>query len=154
MNAAATAQADTIPSGYRDVRLAQGPVVSLVVVSAGAGSLLGSLDRLAAECGGRGVELVAVQGGDQLDAADPSALEAAFPDVRFVWTPASVPAGVLRQRGLAAAAGDIVLFADDAAAVTPGWLDERLGRWPARSALDFRGAAWPSDDLSTASNPV
>ncbi len=146
------AQGETIPPGYRDVRLAQGPVVSVVVVASGAAPLPRSLDRLARECGRRGVERVAVHCGDAAG-ADTGTLEAAFPGVRFVWSAGRVPGAVLRQRGLAAAEGDIVVFADDVEAATPGWLEERLGRWPVRSA-NFRGADRPSDDLTTASSPV
>ncbi len=143
------AQGETIPAGYRDVRMAQGPVVSVVVVASGKAPL----ERLARECGRRGIELVAVHSADA-EGDDPAALEAALPGVRVVWSAGRVSAAVLRQRGLAAAEGDIVVFADDVEAATPGWLDERLGRWPVRSAHPFRGADRPSDDLTTAISPV
>lgn len=139
--AEAPAQEKAIPAGYRDVRMAEGPVVTVVLVAAAGDALARSLDLLAAECGGHGVELIAV--GDQRGAADAAALAAAFPGVRFVWGAGQLPGAVLRQRGLAAAEGDIVVFADDVEAATPGWLDEHLGRWPVRSPL--RGAARPSD---------
>ncbi len=142
------AQGETIPAGYRDVRMAQGPVVSVVVVASGRAPL----DRLARECGRRGIELVAVRCGDA-EGADAGALEAALPGVRFVWSAARLPGAVLRQRGLAAAEGDIVVFADDVEAATPGWLDERLGRWPVRSH-SFRGADRPSERLTTVSSSV
>ncbi len=145
------APGETIPAGYRDVRMARGPVVSVVVVASGAAPLARSLARLARDCGRRGVELVAVHG--DADPADAGALQAAYPGVRFVPAPGRVSGSVLRQRGLAAAEGDIVVFADDVEAAAPGWLEERLGRWPVRSA-NFRGADRPSDDLTTASSPV
>ncbi len=138
------AQGKAIPAGYRSVRIGEGPVVTVVLVAAAADSLARSLAALAAECGGRGVELIAV--GDSQGAAVQAALEAAFPDVRFVWGAGPAPGAVLRQRGLAAADGDIVVFADDVAAATPGWLDERLGRWPSRPP--FRGAARPPETMS------
>ncbi|HEX9109336.1 MAG TPA: hypothetical protein VF832_18970, partial [Longimicrobiales bacterium] len=144
MNAPARVQGEAIPSGYRDVRLAGAPLVSLVVLA----DRDLPLEALAAECGERGVELIAVQRREGPDAAETAELEAACPGVRFVRVSAALSPAALRERGLAAAEGDIVLFAD-AGAAQPGWLDQRLGRWSTRTAYPLRGGAEPAALLTT-----
>ena len=145
MNAPARMQGEAVPPGYRDVRLAGEPRVSLVVLADRELPLAG----IAAECGGHGVELIAVQCLDWLE-ADPTELEAAYPGVRFVRVAAALSPAALRERGLAAAEGDIVLFAD-AEAAQPGWLDRRLGRWSTRTEFPLRGGSVPPAALTTAS---
>jgi hypothetical protein len=146
MNAPGRVQGQTIPAAYRDVRLAGEPLVSLVVLADGDLPLA----ALAAECGGRGLELIAVQRGDGLDAAQAAELEAACPGVRFVRVAGALSPAALRERGLAAAEGDIVLFAE-AEAAEPGWLDGRLGRWSTRTGFPLRGGSVPPAALTTAS---
>ncbi len=144
MNAPAPAQGGAIPPGYRDVRLVGEPLVSLVVVA----DRELPLARLAAECGGHGVELVALQPGGELDAGA-AELEEAYPGVRFVRVAAALSPAALRERGLAAAEGDIVLFARGEEIAEPGWLESRLGRWSTRFTFPLRGGIEPPAALTT-----
>jgi len=146
MNGPAHVLGEAIPPGYRAVRLAGEPLVSLVVLA----DRDLPLSDLAAECGGRGIELIAVQRGDEPGAAGAAELEALYPGVRVVRVAATLSPAALRERGLAEAEGDIVLFAD-AEAAEPGWLHRRLGRWSTRTGFPLRGGSVPPAALTTAS---
>ncbi len=133
------------PPGYRPVHVTGGPRISLVVLSSGdARGLRRCLRELLPGCARRDVEVVVVCAAGR----PPKWAEATYPGVRLV----SARSGTDAQRralGLAAAQGDIVVFASEREAGAPGWLDARMAGWTAPAAQ----ALVPPDARLTGSLP-
>ena len=101
----------------RAVRLASTPFLSLVVASRSEQALVEqTLWDLALECSGAGLELIVARAGAT------TALEAAFPDVRFVRAAEGSAVEELRALGVMEAQGDIIAFTDDDTSVPEEWL--------------------------------
>ncbi len=113
------------PPGYRPVHVTGGPRISVVVLSSGeARGLRRCLRALLPDCARREVELVVVCAAD----GPPTWAAAMYPAVPFLWAGSSTEAQS-RTLGLAAAQGDIVVFASEREAGAPGWLDARMAGW-------------------------
>jgi glycosyltransferase involved in cell wall biosynthesis len=103
------------------------------------------LASLARQRTGRAFEVVVVDDGSE----PPVALDGARPNVRVVRGPAAGPARA-RNRGVAASAGEVVLFTDDDVEPGPGWVEAACGfleRHPACLGVEGATATAPYDYL-------
>jgi glycosyltransferase involved in cell wall biosynthesis len=96
------------------------------------------LDTLVPEAGGASnVEVVLSDDGSGAEVADVVAAYASrFPRLKYI-TGENAGPGVARNRGVAAAASDVLLFIDSDCLVQPGWVDALAGGIEAGAAIAF-----------------
>lgn len=116
-------QRRSVPPGARGRRLADMPMVSIVVASTGPRERLErALGAMVPAAQARGVELVVCR---PCSVEEYRSLEAAFPSVLFMPAPDNASHAQVRGIGLSATEGDVVAVLDDDGTLDADWL-ERL----------------------------
>jgi glycosyltransferase involved in cell wall biosynthesis len=119
-----------LPPGARARRLADAPLVSVVVASRAERTLLDAcLGALLPQCSRLGAELVVARAGSTVD------LEAAYPAATWIAAPADASLPALRAAGMAAAEGDVVALTEDHCLPAPDWLDRIVTAQPSGAAV-------------------
>lgn len=108
-----------LPPGARTRRLADAPLISVVVASRAERALLDAcLGALLPQCARLGAELVVARAGGSAD------IEAAYPTAVWVAAPADASLPALRAAGMAVADGDVVALTEDHCVPAPDWLSQ------------------------------
>jgi hypothetical protein len=108
-----------LPPGARNRRLADAPLVSVVVASRAERALLDAcLGALVPQCNRCGAELVVARAGASAE------LQAAYPSVLWIGAPQDTTLPALRAIGMAAAEGDVVALTEDHCVPAPDWLGQ------------------------------
>lgn len=113
-----------IPTIAREPRRAGLPTLSVVVASCRSRTLLDAcLQSLLSQCQEHSAKVIVARAAD---AAEIGALQAAYPQVRFVGAPATSTIPELRAAGMQAADGDIVALMEDHCIASRDWVSQML----------------------------
>jgi len=135
-------QRRTVPPGARGRRLANTPLVSLVVASTGpVDRLRHCLARLIPLAQEHGVELVVCRKGGMDEYRE---LTETYPSVLFMPAGDDVTHAQARGVGLSATEGDVVAVLDDTDELDPAWLKRILTPADARGEADQPRLDWAS----------